>query len=269
MRRRPPELDPTSTATPYRRLSEAAYRGAFVSRYDELRPEPPIDLIAALAALSPARPPRLVVDLGSGTGISTTAWGDRAERVIGIEQNPEMLAAARVGRNVEYRHATAQATGLPDDCADVVTCAQSFHWMEHGSTIAEIARILKPAGVFAAYDYDWPPLVDWEVDAAFLAVIAASGVDPERPEKGQHVERLRASGRFRWVREFFVHAREHRAAAQIALLPLAFGPLARRLDEGASEEELGLDRLRAVVERRLGTGATTLWWSYRIRCAVK
>jgi len=55
--------------------------------------------------------------------------------------------------------------------------------MEHGSTVAEIARILRPAGIFAAYDYDRPPLIDWEVDAAFLAVIEASGVDPDRPER--------------------------------------------------------------------------------------
>jgi SAM-dependent methyltransferase len=128
--------------------------------------------------------------------------------VIGIEHNLEMLAAARQAPNVEYRNATAQETGLPDGCADIVTCAQSFHWMEHRSTIAEIARILRPEGVFAAYDYDWPPLIHWEIDAAFMAVIAASGVDPDRPEKARHLERLRASGRFRWVREVYLHSRE-------------------------------------------------------------
>ena len=40
--------------------------------------------------------------------------------------------------------------------ADIVTCSQSFHWMEPEPTLAEIARILRPGGVFAAYDYDWP-----------------------------------------------------------------------------------------------------------------
>ncbi|MBV8999273.1 MAG: methyltransferase domain-containing protein [Solirubrobacterales bacterium] len=37
-------------------------------------------------------------------------------------------------------NASASETGLPDTCADVITCAQSFHWMEPESTIAEIAR---------------------------------------------------------------------------------------------------------------------------------
>lgn len=258
-----------ASATEHRRLSEPAYHGSFISRYDELRPEPPAELIAALGSLAPANPPRLVVDLGSGTGISASAWSAHADQVLGIEHNPEMLAAARAAPRVEYRHALAQETGLPDACADIVTCAQSFHWMEHRATIEEIARILRPGGVFAAYDYDWPPLVDWEVDAAFLAVLNASGVDPERPEKARHIERLRGSGRFRWVREFVIHGRESRVPENIALLPLAFGPVARKLDEGATPEELGLDRLRDTIGRRLGTQAAPLWWSYRVRCAVK
>ncbi len=45
--------------------------------------------------------------------------------------------------------------------AGIVTCAQSFHWMEPESTFIEVARILRPGGVFAAYDYDRPPTVHW------------------------------------------------------------------------------------------------------------
>jgi SAM-dependent methyltransferase len=258
-----------AAATEYRRLSEPAYHGSFISRYNDLRPEPPAELIAVLRALAPATPPRLVVDLGSGTGISTSIWSAHADRVLGIDNNPEMLAAARAAPRVEYRHALAQDTGLPDACADVVTCAQSLHWMEHRSTIDEIARILRPGGVFAAYDYDWPPLVDWEVDAAFLAVLEAGGVDPGRPEKARHIERLQASGRFRWVREFFLHRHDTRGPEAIALLPLAFGPVARKLSEGATPEQLGLDRLREAIDRRIGAHEATLWWSYRVRCAIK
>jgi SAM-dependent methyltransferase len=262
-------LGSEAVATEYRRFAEPAYQGSFISRYDDLRPEPPAELIDVLDTLSPGSPPQLVVDLGSGTGISTVIWSPRAGRVVGIEHNPEMLAAARSAPRVEYRQALAQDTGLPDACADVVTCAQSLHWMEHGSTIGEVARILRPGGVFAAYDYDWPPVVDWEVDAAFLAVLEASGVDPARPEKAQHIERLQASGHFRWVREFFLHRHESRTTQAIALLPLAFGPVARKLSEGATPEELGVGRLSEAIDRRIGPRGATLWWSYRVRCAVK
>lgn len=192
--------DGLGRATPHSRLSGPAYRGEFISRYDHIRPRPPADLFQMLLSLSPTRPPALVVDLGSGTGISTVPWSACARRVIGVELNPEMLRLARHAANTQYRRASAQRTGLPEGCADVVTCAQSFHWMEPDATIAEAARILRPGGIFAAYDYDWPPLIDWEVDGAFLRVIEASGVDPSRPEKAQHLERLVASRRFRTVR---------------------------------------------------------------------
>lgn len=104
--------------------------------------------------------------------------------------------------------------------------------MPAGQAISEIARILRPDGVFAAYDYDWPPLADWKVAAAFSRVIEASGVDPSRPEKAGHAENLKDSGQFRAVRTVFMHARQVAGSSHVARLPLAFGPVARRLSEG-------------------------------------
>jgi hypothetical protein len=63
--------------------------------------------------------------------------------------------------------------------------------------------------------------------------------------------------------------RERREAKQIALLPFVFGPIVRRLNEGVTEEELGLDRWREVVDRSIESGSTCLSWSYRVRAAVK
>ncbi len=85
----------SGSATPYRRLSEPAYRGNFISRYDHLRPTPPRDLFELLASLAPTQPPALVVDLGAGTGISTVPWAAHATQVIGIDVNHEMLRVAR------------------------------------------------------------------------------------------------------------------------------------------------------------------------------
>jgi ubiquinone/menaquinone biosynthesis C-methylase UbiE len=254
--------------TDYALLSGPAYHGEFVARYDALRPKPPPELFELLASLAPTRPAGLIVDLGAGTGISTVPWSAWATRVVGIELNPEMVRQARRAPNVTYVNAPAHETGLPDAGADVITCAQSFHWMEAQSTIAEIARLLRPGGVFAAYDYDWPPLIEPTVDQAFLAVIEASGVDRDRPEKAAHLKRLRDSGRFRITREVFLHAREVADAAHVAQLPYAFGPVARRLKEGVSPEQLGLEAFQRAVEHRLDAEANTIWWSYRIRLAL-
>jgi trans-aconitate methyltransferase len=70
--------DAPGKATAHSRLSGPAYRGEFISRYDDIRPRPPADLFRVLLSLAPERPPALVVDLGSGTGISTVPWSARA-----------------------------------------------------------------------------------------------------------------------------------------------------------------------------------------------
>src|SRR5690242_21669390 len=141
------------------------------SSYDRARPTPPPALLDLLTQLIDMPHPALVVDLGSGTGLSTAIWGERAQRVIGIEPNADMRAEAvrkaedhPYAAQIEYREGVAHQTGLPDGCADIVTAAQSFHWMEPTATLAEIARILRPGGLFGAYDYDWPPAIRWELD---------------------------------------------------------------------------------------------------------
>src|SRR6185369_14316282 len=154
---------------------------------------------------------------GSGTGLSTRPWAERADEVVGVEASPEMreqAEAATQAENVRFVQAYAQATGLPDGAADIVTCSQALHWMEPEPTFAEAARILRPGGIFAAYDYDWPPLVDPEVDEAFIAhrerraeLRAKRGIQrgADRSAKHEHLERLRASGRFRLCREVVLH----------------------------------------------------------------
>jgi len=144
------------------------------SAYDRTRPTPPPALLDLLTQLSHTPHPALVVDLGSGTGLSTAIWGERAQQVIGIEPNADMRTQAvrkieqhPSAAHITYREGVAQHTGLPDGCADIVTCAQALHWMEPTATLAEIARILRPGGLFAAYDYDWPPTLRWELERVY------------------------------------------------------------------------------------------------------
>ena len=59
------------------------------SSYDRVRPSPPPALLDLLTQVIHLPRPTLVVDVGSGTGLSTAVWGERAERVIGIEPNAD------------------------------------------------------------------------------------------------------------------------------------------------------------------------------------
>jgi SAM-dependent methyltransferase len=257
-------------------IREAGYEDpGFPRGYDEHRPSPPPALLALLCLAAQVERPRLVVDLGSGTGLSTRVWADRADEVVGVEPGDEMRAraeAATPAPNVRYVRAFSHETGLPDECADLVTCSQSLHWMEPEPTFAEAARILRPGGVFAAYDYDWPPVVHWEVERAFVTVlerVEGAVVEKTAYRKDGHLARMEASGRFRFTREAVLHGEERGSARRLVGLALSLGPLAVALRGGASDEELGLTALRAAAERVLGEREVTWFTCYRVRYGVK
>jgi SAM-dependent methyltransferase len=253
--------------------------------YDASRPAAPPALPPLLAQLAHAPRPALVVDLGCGTGLSTLLWADVAAQVVGVEPNDDMRQAAERRRarerpdatNVRFVGATAQQTGLPDACADIVTASQAFHWMEPTATLGEIGRILRRGGIFAAYDYDWPPTVTWETETLFHAImdrtfatLHARDVEPETPawEKSGHLERLRASGQFRWVKELSLHHSEPCDADRFIGMTLTnFAGMMLARGE-LTPEDIGLDEF--VRDTRAQFTTPKLWYvSYRVRLGLK
>jgi ubiquinone/menaquinone biosynthesis C-methylase UbiE len=270
------------TYDPLLNIERSGYtRSGFADRYDTFRPTPPAVLLDVLLQLAQTTRPDLVVDLGSGTGSSTRVWADRARRVIGIEPNGAMrqrAEARNTAPNVRFQAGFAHQTGMPDEVADIVTCAQSLHWMEPESTFTEGARILRPGGAFAAYDYDWPPTVHWEVESVFFGFMARvheirrkhrSESERQQWAKSEHLARMRGSGRFRYTKEVLLHSTEPCTAERLIGFTLTLGHVAQVLELGVSETELGLDELRRVAEQRLGDRGIPWYFSYRIRVGVK
>jgi SAM-dependent methyltransferase len=133
----------------------------FADLYDAVRPVLP-SVFADVIAEYAGRRPAVTVDLGSGTGLSSRWAAGWADQVIGVEPNDDMrlrAAAASADTNIRYVEGWSHATGLHDESADVVLAVQALHWMEPSSTFDEAVRILRPGGVFAALDCDWPPSV--------------------------------------------------------------------------------------------------------------
>lgn len=146
-------------------MSDALQAGAdrfrgFGDLYDGVRPVPPAELASLLMAYCGRRPER-VVDIGCGTGLSTRWAATWADEVIGVEPSDDMRETAqRQARpGISYIKGWSHQTGVDSGSVDVVLCVQSLHWMEPEATFAEVARILRPGGVFAALDCDWPPVV--------------------------------------------------------------------------------------------------------------
>ncbi len=252
--------------------------------YDAHRPQPPGVLVDILTQLAGVARPRLVVDLGSGTGLSTRIWAGRADEVVGIDPNDDMrrqaearTAALPHAESVRYQKGLSTETGLPDGCADIVTCSQSLHWMEPAPTFAEVARVLRPEGVFAAFDCDWPPAIHWEAEAAYTAFLdQVRRVENERGvyeavkrwSKKQHLDRMRDSGRFRFAREIAVHHTEAGDAERLVQLALSQGSVSTLLRRGVTDEEIGLDRLRQAVRGALGDRTVPWYFCYRVRLGI-
>jgi ubiquinone/menaquinone biosynthesis C-methylase UbiE len=97
-------------------------------------------------------------DIGAGTGIWTRMLAARGlHSVIAVEPNNDMrgqgIETSR-GTGILWLKGSAEATGLPDGSADLVSMASSLHWADFDRACDEFHRILRPGGVFVAL---WNP----------------------------------------------------------------------------------------------------------------
>ncbi len=95
-----------------------------------------------------------ILDLGSGTGISTRQlYKNGFKNVIGVDRDLQMIKEAQAANTVDcsIRYICADISwGLPfsDEQFDIVSAASAFHWFSNPSSIKEVARILKPNGYY-------------------------------------------------------------------------------------------------------------------------
>lgn len=252
----------------------------FADVYDEARPRMPLYPVEAVIKYL-GREPERVVDLGCGTGLSTVAWKGRCKEAVGIEPSGDMLAEAvkKQTEGITFKKAYSHETGLPDLCADAVVCSQSFHWMEPKSTLAEVNRILKPGGVFATVDCDWPPLCNWEAEKAFgelmQSVKMAEAAWPELSgkfrhwDKKEHLNNIKTSGCFRFAREAVFASRERCTAKRYIDLAMSQGGLQSVLKWKPELIAARLEEFKSAVRKALGSGEFDIDFGYRMRIAVK
>jgi SAM-dependent methyltransferase len=117
--------------------------GAAAGEYDRYRigvPEAVVDVLlpGGLEA---------VLDLGAGTGAMTRRLVGRAKRVYAVDVDSRMLAVlAETCPGVSVHEGTAEEIPLPDGAVDAVVVASAWHWMDPGTAIPEVARVLRSSG---------------------------------------------------------------------------------------------------------------------------
>ena len=112
--------------------------------------------------------PQDILDIGCSVGMSTFSLNKTYPnaKITGLDLSPHFLAIANYNtrtkhpelaenQQVQWMHATAEKTGLPDNSFDFVSCFLLFHELPQDATrqiLQEIRRVLRPNGHFALMD---------------------------------------------------------------------------------------------------------------------
>ena len=95
-----------------------------------------------------------VLDLGCAGGFMAEALTDKGARVTGIDPAVQAIDAARThadasGKTIKYDVGVGEDLPYEDDCFDAVVCVDVLeHVADLTKVLAEVARVLKPGGMF-------------------------------------------------------------------------------------------------------------------------
>jgi SAM-dependent methyltransferase len=143
--------------------------GAAADLYDSARPSYPPDAARWMLGEAPCR----VADIGAGTGIFTRVLAELGHDVLAVEPD-ERMRRRLLERNpgIVAVAGSAESLPLPDASLDAVTAAQAHHWFANDGAHEEIARVLRPGGVFARIGNRRDESVDWVAELGRRAHLA-------------------------------------------------------------------------------------------------
>jgi ubiquinone/menaquinone biosynthesis C-methylase UbiE len=121
-------------------------------------------VLAAMRGLAPWDS-RTIVDLGCGSGFWLPVYAAEASRVVGVEPDQVLLAAAarrtaglpavQAMPVVELLAGSAEHIPLPDNSADVVHARFAYFFPPRcAAGLAEVQRVLRPGGTLVVVDND-------------------------------------------------------------------------------------------------------------------
>jgi ubiquinone/menaquinone biosynthesis C-methylase UbiE len=233
--------------------------------YSRYRPAYPKELIGYVASLAPDR--SLAVDCATGNGQAAVVLAEHFDDVLAVDGSAAQLAQALPHPRVRYECAMAESLPVADHTVSLVAAAQAIHWFDFDRFHAECRRVLKPAGVIAAWTYEvfraGAPC-DAIVDRLYHETIAAYW-PPER----RYVEEAYRTLPFPWteVEPPPFHLQTEWTLEQVIGYFGSWSSVQRYKDAHGGDDPL------AEVERQLATvwparGTVRLNWPIHLRVGV-
>ncbi len=100
---------------------------------------------------------RKALDIGCGTGHSTSPLQKLADETIGIDISPGMLQVAQeTYPTITFLEAAAEQTGLDSHSVDLITTSMAFHWFDYRAFFIELCRIASPGALLCVYNLWFP-----------------------------------------------------------------------------------------------------------------
>ena len=118
--------------------------GIDAEAYDRHRPSYPAVVVDVLLAGDT----HAVVDVGCGTGKLARLLAERGADVLGVEPDPRMAEVAR-SHGLAVEVSAFEAWDGAGRTFDLVTAAQSWHWVDQHLGAAKAAEVLRPGGRLA------------------------------------------------------------------------------------------------------------------------
>ena len=182
--------------------------GTDPASYHSVRPQYPDWVFTTLVERCGLADGKTLFEIGPGTGTATRRLLDLGARpLIAIEPDPSLSAYLRKNNRdaaLQVMVSTFEEAALDESAFDLGVCATAFHWLEEGSALAKVARLLRPGGWWAMV---WNVFGDSSRPDPFHEATKMLLDGPRGPSAGTHgipfaldstarVEALRRTGAF-------------------------------------------------------------------------
>jgi ubiquinone/menaquinone biosynthesis C-methylase UbiE len=210
--------------------------GTYAATYATSRSHAKGGSLPRLVELLAPRPGAIALDIATGAGHVALALAAHAGQVVASDLTPQMLlvarglASERKLANVSFVDTRAEALPFADGTFDIVTCRIAPHHFDDVRAFAcEVARVLKPGGLFGLVENVSPDPSIMTDDAAALAAAADEYNAFEKHRDPSHVRCLTLT---EW-RGLVADAGLNERHVELLDKPMVLGPWADQQNVGA------------------------------------